>query len=272
MRVRMETADTATLFLAADERFEYAAGQFLTIDPRQFPALKQVIGYLEDAKGQREKPRAYSLASAPHEEHAAITIKEEPYISGETVYPPLVSPLLTYQIPAGSRMKISGFTGAYTYPDDIAERADAILHVCAGSGIVPNFGLIKHSLHCNDGLRHTLVYSNKTVSDIIFARDLEQLRQRYPDRFEIVNCITREDPAGLPCSRRGRIDPDLLSTLIKDTSNRFVFCCGPGISSHERKAAGERGETPAPKFVETMLPMLQEIGLDKTQIKRESWG
>ena len=116
VRVRMETADTATLFLAADERFEYAAGQFLTIDPRQFLALKQVIGYLEDAKGQREKPRAYSLASAPHEEHAAITIKEEPYISGETVYPPLVSPLLTYQIPAGSRMKVSGFTGAYTYP------------------------------------------------------------------------------------------------------------------------------------------------------------
>ena len=56
------------------------------------------MAYLEDQKGQREKPRAYSMASAPHERYLAITIKEERYESGEIPYPPLLSPLLTYHI------------------------------------------------------------------------------------------------------------------------------------------------------------------------------
>ncbi len=72
--VRMETKDCATLFLATDEPMEYEAGHFVTIDPHQFKILEHFIAHLEDQKGQREKPRAYSLGSAPHEEHLVITV------------------------------------------------------------------------------------------------------------------------------------------------------------------------------------------------------
>ena len=269
--IRRDTPDTSTLFLSSDT-CDYRAGHFLTIDPHQFVPLESFIAFLEDLKGQKEKPRAYSLASAPHEPHLAITIKAERYVRGETPYPPLLSPMLTYQITTGTRLAVRGFTGAYTRPPDLTARTDRVVHVCAGSGIVPNFALIKDSLHCNDGLHHTLLYSSKTRQDIIYFDELEKLQQQHPAHLRVIHCITREAPTGLPNGRPGRITPDLLAEVIADAGNAFAFLCGPGISPHERKAAKAIGEKPAPRFVENMVDLLHEIGLDKKQIKQESWG
>lgn len=271
-QTRRDTPDTTTLFFASDEPFDYKAGHFCTIDPHQFSQLEHFTAYLEDLKGQKEKPRAYSLASAPHEPHVAITIKEERYHSGETPYPPLLSPLLTYHTPVGSTMTIKGFTGAYTLSDDVTNQTDNILHMCAGSGSVPNLGIIKDSLHRGDALKHTLLYSNKTREDIIYYYELEDLHRQYPDKFDVIHCITRQDPTGIRNARQGRISPELLSEVIPDPTNTFVFSCGPGITPHERKAAKEKGEEPTPRFTENMVEMLRQHGLDKKQIKQESWG
>ena len=273
VQARRDTPDTTTLFMSAgDEPIEYEAGHFCTIDPHQFGELEHFTAYLEDQKGQREKPRAYSMASAPHEQHLAITIKEERYESGETPYPPLLSPLLTYYIQEGRRLVISGFTGAYTFPADVYERTDHIIHVCAGSGIVPNRSLIKESLHRGDPLRHTLLFSNKTRGDVIYFEEFEVLRAQYPDRLDVIHCITREDPAGIRGARNGRISEELLREVAPDPSKVMAYSCGPGITPYERRAARAKGETPEPRFVENMVALLQEHGLDKKQIRQESWG
>lgn len=271
-RVRRETADTTSLYLVGDEPFEDEAGHFCTIDPHQFPVLKHFIAHLEDVKGSREKPRAYSLGSAPHEDHLLITIKEEVYASGETPYPPLLSPLLTHHTPVGARLVISGFTGAYVIPPDAAGRVDRVVHVCAGSGIVPNLGLIKSSLHRGDPFRHILLFSNKTRQDVIYYEEFEELRRRHPDQVEVIHCLTREEPSGIPGARRGRITKELLQEMIPDPSRTLAFTCGPGITPHERKAARDQGEEPTPRFVENMVVLLHEVGLDRKQVKEESWG
>ena len=257
---------------AGDEPITYEAGHFCTIDPHQFGELEHFTAYLEDQKGQREKPRAYSMASAPHEQHLAITIKEERYESGETPYPPLLSPLLTYYIQEGRRLVISGFTGAYTFPADVCERTEHIVHVCAGSGIVPNRSLIKESLHRGDPLRHTLLFSNKTRGDVIYFEEFEVLRAQYPDQLDVIHCITREDPAGIRGARNGRISGELLREVAPDPSKVMAYSCGPGITPYERRAARAKGEVPEPRFVENMVALLQEHGLDKKQIRQESWG
>lgn len=273
VHVRRDTPDTTTLFMSAgDEPIEYEAGHFCTIDPHQFGELEHFTAYLEDQKGQREKPRAYSMASAPHEEHLAITIKEERYESGETPYPPLLSPLLTYYIQEGRRLVISGFTGAYTFPADVCERTDHIVHVCAGSGIVPNRSLIKESLYRDDPLRHTLLFSNKTRGDVIYFEEFEALRAQYPDQLDVIHCITREDPSGIRGARQGRISGELLREVAPDPAKVMAYSCGPGITPYERRAARAKGEVPEPRFVENMVALLQEHGLDKKQIRQESWG
>ena len=134
--VVVETPDTVTLVMSGSEPFEYKAGQFCTVDPHQFGVIGGMTRFLEDLKKHKEPPRAYSMASAPHEP-LAITIKEELYEPGNTKYPPLISPVLVHSVPQGSRIKISGFTGPYTFPDNILEKADHIVHITAGSGSVP---------------------------------------------------------------------------------------------------------------------------------------
>ena len=84
-----ETHDTVTLVLfTGNDRLDYKAGHFLTIDPHQFEALERFTAFLEDLKARKEPPRAYSMVSAPHERYLAVTVKEERYASGQTKYPP----------------------------------------------------------------------------------------------------------------------------------------------------------------------------------------
>src|SRR5438128_12248970 len=145
--VVVETADTSTLVLfTGNDRLEYLAGHFLTIDPHQFEALERFTAFLEDLKGKREPPRAYSMCSSPHERYLAVTVKEERYVSGLTKFPPLLSPMLTKRTTRGMRLVVTGFTGPYTLPPDIESKTEHIVHVCAGSGSVPNFSILKHAL------------------------------------------------------------------------------------------------------------------------------
>src|SRR5262245_19119519 len=89
--VKLESPDTATLFLCTGEHREYRAGQYLSIAPQQFAELEPLRLELERLKGRREPPRKYSMSSAPHEPRVAITVKEEEFIEGRTRYPALMS-------------------------------------------------------------------------------------------------------------------------------------------------------------------------------------
>ena len=121
--VIVETPDTTTLVLfTGNDRLEYLAGHFLTIDPHQFESLQRFTSFLEDLKGRREPPRAYSMSSAPHERYLAVTVKEERYVSNVTRYPPLLSPLLVKRTLRGMRLVVVGFTGPYTLAPDVASR------------------------------------------------------------------------------------------------------------------------------------------------------
>jgi ferredoxin-NADP reductase len=270
-----ETHDTATLvFFTGNDRLEYKAGHFLTIDPHQFEALERFIAFLEDLKGKKEPPRAYSMVSAPHERYLAVTVKEERYASGQTKYPPLLSPLLVKRTVRGMRLVVTGFTGPYTLAEDVESKADHLVHLCAGSGSVPNLAILKHALLAHPRLRHTFVYSNKTWDDVIFRRTLAELQAQNPDRLRVVHTLTREqEPERHPGDvRTGRVSAALLRELIPDPSACIVYACGPAISAWDRQAAREAGTEPAPRFMESVLLALGQIGVPADRIKRESYG
>ncbi|MFQ5509431.1 MAG: oxidoreductase [Leptospirillia bacterium] len=273
--VIQETPDTVTLHLfTGNEELDYRPGHFLTIDPHQFKSLDRFTRYLEDIKGRKESPRAYSLASSPHEKLLSITVKEEAYVSGVSKYPPLLSPLLVGRMPAGSRMLVTGFTGPFTLPEDIDSRAGHLVHVCAGSGVVPNFSMIKYALANHPGLRHTLVYTNKTWSDVIYKRELTRLETEYPGLLRVVHTLTREKDVfrigeGV---RQGRMTEALLREVVFDPEDTEFFLCGPGITPYEKARARETDQVPTPRFMESALAMLEAIGVEKSRIHRESYG
>ena len=269
-----ETPDTSTLVLfTGNDRLEYLPGHFLTIKPQQFQALDRFCKYFEDLKGRKEPARAYSLVSAPHERHLAVTVKEERYVSGLTKYPPLLSPLLVWRTQPGTRMVVTGFGGPYVPPADLESRTDHVVHICAGSGSVPNLSILKHCLALDMKIRHTMIYGNKTWEDIIFRRQLEELCRTYPAKLRVVHALSREpNLTPTPDVRAGRVTEALIREHIPDPTAVEVFACGPGITKFDKLAAREKGEEPQPRFLESVIDALEAIGVPDERIHHESYG
>jgi 3-ketosteroid 9alpha-monooxygenase subunit B len=269
--VVVETPDTVTAFLDLGQSVTYRAGQYVSIDPHQFPALGSMTRYLEHLKGRHEPPRAYSMSSAPHEPYVAITIKEEVY-DGVMPYPPLISGYLVHQLRAGDRIVVTGFAGAYVLPEDV--KADHILHLCAGSGSVPNVSMIKDSLLRHPNLRHTFVYSNKTSQDVIFRAALAQLQAEHRDRLKVIHTLTREAGIASPHEdiRSGRVTLEMLREIFEREPNTIVYSCGPAVSVWERRAHAAQGTIPTPRFLETMQAYLTELRVPRDRIKVEAFG
>ena len=273
--VIVETPDTATLVLfTGNDKLEYSAGHFLTIDPHQFEALERFIAFLEDLKGQREPPRAYSMCSAPHERYLAVTVKEERYVSGLTKFPPLLSPMLVKRTVRGMRLVVTGFTGPYTMPQGIDGETEHLVHICAGSGSVPNFSMLKFALAHHPKLRHTFIYSNKTWDDVIYRDALAALAAKHADRLTVVHTLTREENQTVFGSsvRKGRVNAALLREMIPNPTECLAYVCGPGISKWDVAAAEQAGTKPQPRFLESVLAELNAIGVPPKRIKREFYG
>ena len=274
-QVRRETADTVTLGLDfGAERPDYRAGQFINLDPHQFHALGRTAAFLQEKKGRKELARSYSLASAPHEPLVSITVKDEEYLPGVSLYPPLLSPYLAHAPLTGSRMKVLGFMGHYVLPDDVDERTGHVLHVIAGSGAVPNFGLIKDALFRGVRARHTLLCSNKTWADTLYREELEALERAHPERLRLVHTLTREleESRYGPHVRKGRVGEALLAELLGERDTCLVYVCGPAITPWDRRRALETRTPATPRFMETVLGHLHTLGVDDQRIKREAYG
>ncbi len=270
-----ETHDTSTLVLfTGNDHLEYKSGHFLTIGPHQFPGLERFIDYFEELKGRKEPPRAYSMCSAPHESQLAITVKEERFVPGATRFPPLLSPLLVHRTPPGTRLSVTGFGGPYVLPPDIESRTDHLVHVCAGSGIVPNMSILKHALGNGLKLRHTLVYGNKTRREIIFRKQLDRLAAEHPGKLEVLHSLSREERPERhgPGYHAGRVGVEILREAIPDPSAVEIYACGPAIGKWEKRRAKETGVPATPRFMETVVAALAEIGVPKQRIHRESYG
>lgn len=264
-----ETPDTATLRLGTGPLAEgYRPGQFLTVDPFDIPAVGDMARELGLRKGRREKPRAYSLASAPHEPHLAITVKEE--AGAPDSYPALLSPWMVHRAKAGDRFPIAGFAGVYTLPKELSPD-DRIVHLCAGSGIVPNFSILKDVLHRGVAVRQTLVYSVRTRADIIYREALERLERESGGRLEVLYALTREPGApGLRAVGR-RVDAALLRAHVPEPEKTWFYLCGPAITREDRAAARAAGREPEPRFVESVRALLHELGVARTRVHTEGW-
>ena len=272
-----ETHDTWSLDISVGaDNLDYIAGQFISIDPKQFPELERWARFMEKLKGKREVVRAYSLASAPHEPHLTITVKAEEYWDEEDPYPPLLSPLLGSDMLMGRAINVQAYSGHYVIAEDIEAHTGQVLHMVAGSGVVPNWALLKDDLENNrfPKLKHTMINTNKTYEDIIYRDDLFALAEKHKDRFELINLITREED---PTTRganffKGRPSTEFVSKYVDDPTTLRVYACGAAITKYAKKKAKETGIPATPRFMEGVASILADLGVDKKRFKKEVYG
>lgn len=275
VKATQETPDTWTLDIFVDDQHkDYKAGQFISINPHQFPELRDFINYFEGQKSKVEPIRAYSLTSAPHEKYISITIKPENYHPGPDAYPPLLSPFLASDIMVGREIEFTGYAGAYIIPDDLRPNTDHLIHLVAGSGVVPSFSIIKDELlGKKSSFKHTLVSVNKTKDDIIFHRQLEELRTKFPERFQVYYFLTRDEKSNdlAPHYFMGRPKNEFIEQLVMDKAKTLFFACGPALTKWQKKAAQDP-KSLKPRFMEWVQDIIYKMEIDRHRFRREIYG
>jgi len=214
-----ETPHARTLVLDVDGWEGHRAGQHVDV------RLTAEDGY--------QAERSYSIASGPDDSELELTV--ELIEDGE------VSPYLVGELREGDTFELRGPIGGW-FAWDPSEGGPLLL-VGGGSGVVPLRAILRAR---SSDVTARLIYSARTLDDVIYRRELEALGD------DIVLTLTREQRDGF---RSGRVDADLLRDAgFAPEQEPRIFVCGP---------------TP---FVEAVASELVELGHPPERVKTERFG
>jgi ring-1,2-phenylacetyl-CoA epoxidase subunit PaaE len=101
--------------------------------------------------------------------------------------------------------------------------------VVGGSGITPVLSIVSTLLAREPEARFCLVRSDRTAASTMFLDEVADLKDRYPDRLQLVTVLSREERQAGPAS--GRLDRarlmELLPALVPVNAVNGWFLCGP---------------------------------------------
>jgi len=202
----------------------YSAGQHLT--------LRRLV------EG-RELRRTYSICASARSRHLRIGVKR---LDGGAF-----STWVHDELSPGDVVEVMAPAGRFTPRLDPAARRRYVA-IAAGSGITPIFSIVATVLDTEPASTVALWYGNKTTRDIMFLEELCDLKDRYPDRFEVLFFLSREEREAELLN--GRIDGArvrrLTAALQPAGEVDEWFLCGPFTMVAEVRAAlGEAGVDPA---------------------------
>lgn len=230
--IRQETNDCISLVFDIPDQlsknFQFKQGQSLT---------------MRTTLNNEEVRRTYSLCSSPLDKEWRVAIKK---VDGG-----VFSNYAHDQLKKGDTLEVMPPVGSF-YTELNADHSKHYLAFAAGSGITPVLSLIKTTLATEPGSSFTLVYGNQNRASIIFFEELEALKNKYIDRFNLIYLLSRErTDSGL---NYGRIDKDKLvdlSRLLHYSQYDEYFICGPE------------------QMIFTTRDFLQSLAIDKKKIHFE---
>ncbi|OBB16452.1 hypothetical protein A5762_02290 [Mycolicibacterium elephantis] len=240
VEVIQETEQAVTLFVesCAGSLFQYNPGQYFTV--------------ATDIDGSTVR-RAYSATSPPGSTRLALTIKRMP--GGRC------STYLHDRVGVGDHLRILGPSGNFHVEQQTADGHHLVL-LAAGSGITPMMSMIRTLLAESADHRILLLYGNRAEGDIIFARELAELCERDPDRFEVRHFLTQ--PPKTWATARGRLDEstvygELLAACPSERTHYYI--CGPEAMMEGVVEALRRLEIPSERIhQERFLSQFHDLG------------
>jgi ferredoxin-NADP reductase len=162
-----------------------------------------------------------------------------------------VSPFLVDELIVGDQIEIRGPIGGYFVWE--ARTGGPLLLVAGGSGVVPLMAMVRHRAAAGSAIPTRLVYSSRSLDDVIYREELDRLAQA-GDGFEVIHTLTRVQPLGWTGYSR-RIDEEMLTDVAWPAEeNLIAFICGP---------------TP---LVESVAAALTALGHDARRVKTERFG
>lgn len=215
-----ETADTNSVYISGRNlhNFRTKAGQFI------------ILRFL--AKGFWWQAHPFSLSWVPKNNQIRITVKN----CGD----------FTSKIPEikkGTAVYIDGPYGVFTPKPKPNIK---YLFIAGGVGITPIRAMIERVAEEHE---LTLLYANKKTPDIIFKKELEEMKAKYG--FSLHHILSDQpDYEG----EKGRIDKEKLLRLVKDIREREIYICGPV------------------PMMDGIIKILKEIGVKRDRIHFEKFS
>jgi ring-1,2-phenylacetyl-CoA epoxidase subunit PaaE len=225
--VRRETADAVSVAFEVPpslrDAYRFVPGQFLT---------------LRAALDGGELRRSYSICcGADDYEH-----RGELRVAIKRTDGGAFSTWANERLAAGNALDVMTPDGRFVREFDTVNRHHYVAFA-AGSGITPVLAIIKTALAREPDSRFTLVYGNRRVETILFAEELEDLKDRYLDRFTLYHVLSREHQDVELFT--GRIDAAkvaaFLDTLLPAADIDAAFICGPETMIGEVEGALTQG-------------------------------
>ncbi|HEY6379647.1 MAG TPA: 1,2-phenylacetyl-CoA epoxidase subunit PaaE [Candidatus Dormibacteraeota bacterium] len=217
------TADSVTITFAVPaelaEEYSFVQGQHVSLRCR--PAGDEVR-------------RNYSICSPVGSGLLRVAVKKLP--GG------VFSSYAHGQLRAGDVIEVLTPTGRFNTPLDV-DAARTYVAIAAGSGITPILSIIATILEVEPRSSVTLLYGNRTMQDIMFLEDLEDLKNRALNRFSMSCVLSREQQeAELLNGRIDRAKLERFCTTILPAAVDEWFICGPQAMINEARAfLAERG-------------------------------
>ncbi|MER5929795.1 1,2-phenylacetyl-CoA epoxidase subunit PaaE [Streptomyces sp. NPDC002054] len=133
------------------------------------------------------------------------------------------------EVAPGDVLDVMVPAGRFVLDPAAAPQAAHYAAVVGGSGITPLLSIAATLLAARPDARFCLIRSDRTAASTMFLEEVADLKDRYPDRFQLVTVLSREEQeAGLPS---GRLDEErltaLLPALLPVESVAGWFLCGP---------------------------------------------
>ena len=213
------TEDATTVaFEVPDElwdSFKFKPGQYLT--------LRFTIN-------GEEVRRSYSLCNSPLESELRVGIKR--------VKDGLISNYIPDNLKVGDTVEVMPPNGMFFA--DVQETNYKTYYLFAsGSGITPILSILKTVLWTERKSYIYMMYGNQHQDSIMFLKELQDLADKYPERFILVHCLSR--PKGMIGSmfsenynldyRKGRADEVAIKWFINEyqpyAQDVEYYICGP---------------------------------------------
>jgi ring-1,2-phenylacetyl-CoA epoxidase subunit PaaE len=233
---RLTDDAVAVSFAVPDE----LAAEFV-FEPGQHLTLRSTVA------GQDVR-RSYSICRSRPE----VLERKELRVASARVPGGLMSNWINDKVVAGDQIEVMTPLGGFT----CATQPDAVRHhvaIAAGSGITPVMSLLSTALAEERRSRATLIFGNRRTTSIMFLEELEDLKNEYPDRFHLINVLSREAQ-----------DVELFSgRLDRERLKRIFGAIVPVPTVDEWYLCGPFG------LVESAQGLLADLGVDSHHVHHE---
>ncbi|WP_298747564.1 1,2-phenylacetyl-CoA epoxidase subunit PaaE [uncultured Serinicoccus sp.] len=167
-------------------------------------------------------------------------------VAAATVPGGLMSSWLNEHVQPGDTLQVMTPMGSFVCPTE-PTAAKHHVGVAAGSGITPVLSLLTTALEEEPHSRVTLVFGNRRTDSVMFLEELMDLKNRFPQRFTLLNVLSREPQDAELLT--GRIDREkveqLLATFVPEDQVDEWYLCGPfGMVEAVQEVLAERGVDP----------------------------